>query len=55
MTEYKNLKWYLGETIQEFKTRFNKVYNSIPTDIKPPLPRLAMIHYPDGFDVELAY
>ena len=33
---------------------FNKVYNSIPSNIKPP-PDLALLHYPDAFDPDMAY
>ena len=54
MNEYRNLKMNLGETIQDFSTIFNSVYDSITTDIKP-LPRLAMLRYPYGFDVEFSY
>ena len=40
--------------MQEFSARFNKIYNSIPADIKP-IPGLVMLYYPYGFDVEMAY
>lgn len=40
--------------MQDFSTRFNKVYNYIPTKIKTP-PWLALLHYPNGFDVKLDY
>lgn len=43
-----------NETVQEFTTRFNMVYNSIPTDMKPP-PGLELLHYPDSFDSDMAY
>jgi hypothetical protein len=36
MDEYQNLKRQPDETVQGFSTRFNRVYNSIPLDIKPP-------------------
>ena len=41
------------ETIQEFSARFMKVYNSIPTEVKPP-PRDAQISYVDSFDSDFA-
>jgi hypothetical protein len=37
------------ETIQEFLARFNKVYNSIPTEVKPPR-RDAQLRYVDSFE-----
>lgn len=53
MVEYENLKSNLGETVQEFSTTFNRVYNLIPTDIKPP--GFSLLQYPEGFDVEIDY
>jgi len=53
-SEYESLRRNLGDIVQEFTTRFNMVYNSIPSEIEPP-PYLAFLHYPDGFDVELDY
>jgi hypothetical protein len=41
------------ETIQEFSTRFMKVYNSIPTEVKPP-PKAAQLRYVDSFDNDFA-
>ena len=38
-----------NETVQEFTSRFNIVYNSILDDMKPP-PGLALLHYPNAFD-----
>ena len=52
--EYKNLKRQPGETVQEFSARFNKVYNAIPTKIKPPL-GWALLHYPSSFDPEVEF
>lgn len=43
-----------NETVQEFTSRFNTVYNTIPDDMKPP-PGFAVIHYPYAFDPEMAY
>lgn len=50
LAEYGSLKRQPEEMIQEFTTRFNKVYNSIPTYINPP-PGLTLLHYPNGFNV----
>ena len=36
LTEYNNLKKANHESVQDFSKIFNKVYNSIPTHIKPP-------------------
>jgi hypothetical protein len=41
------------ETVQEFSTRFIKVYNSIPTEVKPP-PRVAQLRYVDSFESDFA-
>eukprot|EP00253_Pinus_taeda_P016840 PITA_16840 len=43
-----------NETVQEFTTWFNLVYNSIPNYIKPQ-PGLVLLHYPDAFDPNMAY
>lgn len=54
LAEYESLRRAPGETIQDYCTRFNNVYSSIPTTIQPP-PRLALIWFPDGFDVDMSY
>ena len=54
LNNYKNLKRGPNETIEEYCDKFNKVYNTIPTTIKPP-PSLALIHFPEGLDVDMAY
>jgi hypothetical protein len=54
LEEYDHLKRQPGETVQHFSARFNQVYNSMPADIKPP-PGLALLHYPDAFDLEMAF
>ena len=43
-----------NETVQEFTSRFNLVYNSIPNDIKSP-PNLCLLHYPHASDPDMAY
>lgn len=35
--------------MQDFSTRFMKTYDSIPTDVKPPL-RTTKLHYANAFD-----
>jgi hypothetical protein len=54
LSEYKNIRRNQGETVQDYYTRFNNLYNAIPTDIKPPQ-GLALIKFPDGFDVNMSY
>ena len=54
LEEYQNLKRQLGETVQDFSAKFNKVYNAIPTEIKPPL-GWALLHYPSSFDPEVEF
>jgi hypothetical protein len=53
LTQYNNIKRSPNETVQEFSTRFMKVYNSIPTEVKPP-PRAAQLRYVDSFDSDFA-
>lgn len=54
MVEYESIKRALGETIQDYFTRFNNIYNSIPVVIQPP-PRITLIKFLDGFDVDMSY
>lgn len=54
LNEYKNLKRAPNEIVEDYCARFNYVYNSIPAAIKPP-PGLSLIHFPEGFDVDMAY
>jgi hypothetical protein len=49
LTQYNNLKRTPSETVQEFSTRFMKVYSSIPAEVKPP-PGAAQLRYVDSFD-----
>jgi hypothetical protein len=53
LTQYNNLKRLPIETFQEFSTKFMKVYNSIPDQVKPP-PRAAQVHYVDAFKSEFS-
>jgi hypothetical protein len=54
LSEYENIKRNQGETVQDYCIRFNNIYNAIPADIKPPQ-GLALIKFPDGFDVDMSY
>jgi hypothetical protein len=54
LEEYEHLKRKPGETVQQFSTRFNDVYHSIPVDVRPP-PGLAKLHFPEAFDPEMAF
>ena len=54
LSEYNNLKRNLGESVHDYSTRFNSVYNALPPHIKPPQ-GLALVKYPEGFDADMAY
>ena len=45
LSDYNNLKRNTGESVQDYCTRFNSVYNALPPDIKPPL-GLALAKFP---------
>ena len=49
LSQYNNLKKGGFEYVHEFSSRFMRVYNSIPADIKP-LVGAAKLHYADAFD-----
>jgi len=51
--EYENLKRGPNETIQDYYTWFNNVYNVIPLDLRPP--GLALIKFPDGFYIDMDF
>jgi len=54
ISKYENLKRGPNETVQDYCTRFNNVYNAIPLDLRPP-PGLALIKFPDEFDTDMAF
>jgi len=54
LSEYENIKRAPNESVQDYCTRFNNIYNAIPANIKPPLD-LALIKFPDGFDTDMSY
>jgi hypothetical protein len=49
MIEFGSLKRKEGESVPDFSKRFNKMYNRIPTEIKPS-EAFAMITYSSAFD-----
>ena len=53
MSEYNNIKKGGFESVHEFSSRFMRVYNSIPTDIKP-LVGVVKLHYAEAFDNDFA-
>jgi hypothetical protein len=53
LTQYNNMRRSPSETVQEFLARFMKVYNSIPTEVKPP-PRDAQLRYDDSFEIDFS-
>ena len=54
LDDYNALKMNPTEYLQHFTARFNRIYDSIPKNIKPP-PGLALPHYLDGFNPNMAY
>jgi hypothetical protein len=48
LEEYDHLKRKHEETVQQFSTRFNEVYHSIPVEVRPP-PGLDKFHFPYAF------
>jgi hypothetical protein len=51
MTEFGSLKMMEGEFVSDFSKRFNKMYNNIPTEIKPS-EASAKISYASEFDLD---
>jgi len=54
LAEYDTIKRGPQETVLDYCTRFNSVYNAIPQNLRPP-PDLALYKFPDGFDQDMAY
>jgi hypothetical protein len=54
LTEYENIRRNQGESVQDYCTHFNNIYNAIPTNIKPPQ-GLSLIKFPDGFNADMSY
>ena len=53
LSQYNNLKKGNFESIHEFSSRFMRVYNSIPADVKP-LVGVSKLHYADAFESDFA-
>ena len=53
LSEYESIKRNQGESGQDYCTRFNNIYNAIPTNIKPPQ-GLSFIKFPNGFDADMS-
>jgi hypothetical protein len=54
LSKYENIGRNQGETVQDYYTHFNNLYNAIPTKIKPPQ-GLTLIKFPNGFDTDMSY
>jgi hypothetical protein len=54
LSKYENIRRNQGETVQDYYTHFNNLYNAILADIKPPQ-GLALIKFHDGFDADMSY
>ena len=54
LSEFENIKRAPNEIVQDYCTRYNSIYNTIPANIKPP-PDSVLIKFPDGFDTDIAY
>jgi hypothetical protein len=54
LSEYENIRRNQGETVQDYCTHFDNLYNAILDEIKPPQ-GLALIKFPDGFDIDMSY
>ena len=53
ITEFGSLKRKEGESLVDFTKRFNKVYQKIPTKVKPP-ETTAMITFANAFDAKFS-
>ena len=54
LSEYENIRRGPNETVQDYCTRFNNIYNAIPFNLRTP-PNLALIKFSDGFDTDMSY
>ena len=54
LSVYENIKRNVGETVKDYCVRFNALYNSLPTHIKP-LEGLSLVNFPDVFETDMAY
>ena len=49
LTQYNQLKRGNDQVVKKFSDRFNKIYNALPVQCKPP-EGMAKLHYAEGFD-----
>lgn len=54
LSKYDNIRRGPNETVQDYCTRFNSIYNAMLVNLRPP-PDLALIKFPDGFDIDMAF
>ena len=54
LAKYMSLKRNVGESVHDYTTRFNNIYNALPPHMKPPQ-GMALANYPVGFDADMAY
>lgn len=54
LSEYENIRRGPNETVQDYCTRFNSIYNAIRVNLRPP-PNLALIKFRDGFDKDMEF
>jgi hypothetical protein len=53
LTQYINMKRSRDETVQEFSSRFTKVYNLILAEVEPP-PQAPQLRYVDSFESDFS-
>ena len=53
LSEFHAMKRAPNETVQDYYTRYNSVYNSIPSNLKP-TPDSILLKFPNGFDTDMA-
>ena len=53
LTQYNQLRRGMDEAIKNLSDRFNRIYNALPAQCKPP-DRMAKLHYTEGFDDDIA-
>ena len=54
LSEFDAMKRAPNETVQDYYTKYNSVYNSIPTNLKP-TPDYVLLKFPDRFHTDMAY
>jgi hypothetical protein len=53
LIQYNNMRRSPNETVQDFSSRFVKVYNLIPIEVKHP-PKVAQLRYVDSFESDFS-